>query len=323
MKLQILVPQYNETDDDVRILLSSIYTQQGIDLGSNIEVLIGNDGSITKLSRAILDSFSYHVHYSQFEHSGMAGGRKKLFEMATADYVMFCDADDMFLSNLALYKIFSFMEEGYDAIICDFLEERRDEAGRVQFIPHKRDGSFVHGKVYRRQFLLDNGVVWYPGFEYHEDSSYNLLAVHLAKKIKLCDEPLYLWKWRDGSVSRQTLFHMKTFTRVIYSNEYLLRDLLARGEIVAAKIYACMLMYYTYFSLNASIWHEVQNAQYLYDTEKCFQDWFRKYHDLAFNMPIQAEKQIIETTREKAVKRGLVIERITFQDWIKHIEELE
>ena len=44
MKLQLLIPQYNETEDVIRPMLDSIRTQQGVDL-KDIEVLIGNDGS--------------------------------------------------------------------------------------------------------------------------------------------------------------------------------------------------------------------------------------------------------------------------------------
>ena len=123
MKLQLLIPQFNETDDVMRPMLESISTQQGIDLKNDIEVLIGNDGSDIKLSEEFLGSFSYPIRYFQFEHTGLPGTRGKLYDLATADYVMFCDADDMFLTNIALYTIFSFMEKGFDALVVDFLEE--------------------------------------------------------------------------------------------------------------------------------------------------------------------------------------------------------
>ena len=45
MKLQLLIPQFNETDEVMRPMLESIGTQQGVDLKNDIEVLIGNDGS--------------------------------------------------------------------------------------------------------------------------------------------------------------------------------------------------------------------------------------------------------------------------------------
>ena len=111
MKLQLLIPQFNETDEVMRPMLESISTQQGVDLKNDIEVLIGNDGSDIKLSEEFLGSFSYPIRYVEFDHSGLPGTRGRLFDLATADYVMFCDADDMFLTNTALYTILAFCDK--------------------------------------------------------------------------------------------------------------------------------------------------------------------------------------------------------------------
>ena len=101
-----------------------------------------------------------HIHG---EHQGVSATRNNALDHATADYVMFCDADDMFMSNLALYTILAYAGKGFDALIIDFMEEIIDKkTGASIFFPHKKDCTFVHGKVYRRQFLLDNHIVWHP-----------------------------------------------------------------------------------------------------------------------------------------------------------------
>lgn len=149
MKLQLLITQYNETEDVIRPMLESISTQQGVDFEKDIEVVIANDGSDVKLSGDFLGSFSYPIRYIRCEHSGLPGCRAHLLDAATAEYVMFCDADDMFLSNLALYTILALAEKGFDALVCDFMEEVQDtKTRRSGFFPHKRDQTFVHGKVY-------------------------------------------------------------------------------------------------------------------------------------------------------------------------------
>ena len=48
MKLQILVPQYEETDEIIKPLLDSIALQQNVDF-NEIGVIIVNDGSDTRL----------------------------------------------------------------------------------------------------------------------------------------------------------------------------------------------------------------------------------------------------------------------------------
>ena len=75
MKLQLLIPQFNETDDVMRPMLESIATQQGVDLNRDIEVIIGNDGSDIKLSEDLLGSFSFPIRYVYFDHTGLPGTR--------------------------------------------------------------------------------------------------------------------------------------------------------------------------------------------------------------------------------------------------------
>lgn len=324
MKLQLLIPQYNETEDVIRPMLDSIRTQQGVDL-KDIEVLIGNDGSDFKLSEEFLGSFPFSIRYEIFDHSGLPGTRGRLFDLATADYVMFCDADDMFFTNLALYTIFAYTDKGCDALVCDFMEEVIDKkSGRSLFFPHKKDSTFVHGKVYRRQFLLDNHIVWHPDVKCHEDSGYNCLALKVAKDVKHCQIPLYLWKWREGSICRKDpLYVPKTYTRMIYSNGWLVKDLLDRGMVGDARYYVAVLVYGTYYMLNKKIWLDPMNARYRYETEKCFQEYFRKHKILFQSIDTKMKNRIIAGTKRRVLNEGVLLEGFTFDDWIKHIEEMK
>ena len=169
-----------------------------------------------------------------------------------------------------------YADRGFDALICDFMEEVIDKkTGTSIFFPHKKDCTFVHGKIYRRQFLIDNHIVWHPDVKCHEDSGYNLLAIKVAKEVRHCRIPLYLWKWRDGSICRKDpLYVLKTYTRMIYSNGWLVKDFLDRGMVEEAKFHACSLVYGTYFMLNKPIWLDPMNAKYRFETEKCFQEYY-------------------------------------------------
>ena len=325
MKLQLLITQYNETEDVIRPMLESIATQQGVDFKKDIEVVIANDGSDVKLSEEFLGSFSYPLRYIQCEHSGLPGCRAHLMDAATAEYVMFCDADDMFLSGLALYTILALAEKGFDALVCDFMEEVQNvNTRRSGFFPHKRDQTFVHGKVYRRQFLLDNNIVWHPDILCHEDSCFNLLALKIAKDVKYCGLPLYLWKWRDVSICRgDRLYVPKTYVHMIESNARLVQDFLVRGMVDEARYHVTVLVYGTYYMLNKPIWTDPMNAEYRYKTEKCFSGYFRQHRDLFRSVDPKVEKEIIQGTKRRVLKEGVLLEGFTFDDWIRHIEGLE
>ena len=59
MKLQILVPQYKETETIIKPLLDSIELQQGIDIQNDVAVVIVSDGGLYQLSEQFLKNYSY------------------------------------------------------------------------------------------------------------------------------------------------------------------------------------------------------------------------------------------------------------------------
>lgn len=126
MKLEILIPQYKETEEIISPLLKSIDIQQNVDLKNEVGVIIVNDGSDILLSDDFLNSFTYPIKYIKKEHSGVSATRNACLDAATADYVMFCDADDMFYNACGLYMIFREMVgDGFNAMTSVFIEETR------------------------------------------------------------------------------------------------------------------------------------------------------------------------------------------------------
>ena len=155
-KLDILVPQYKETDEIVKPLLDSIAVQQSVDF-SEIGVIICNDGTDVRLSDELLHSYPFEIEYHLCEHKGVSATRNACFDKSEADYVMFCDADDCFCNSLGLYIVFREMgiNGGFDTLVSSFIEETRNpQTKEVLYVPHEVDSTFVHGKVHRRKYLL-------------------------------------------------------------------------------------------------------------------------------------------------------------------------
>lgn len=93
ISISILIPMYN-AEKTIGRCLESICAQQP----SNFEVIIVDDGS-SDSSFETTQGFakdSPFIHIYRQENSGVAKTRQKLIELATSDYIMFCDADDYF-----------------------------------------------------------------------------------------------------------------------------------------------------------------------------------------------------------------------------------
>lgn len=320
MKLQILITQYKETDKVLRPLLDSIAVQQGIDF-NELEVLICNDGTDVHLSKSLLDSYDYHIEYWQNEHKGVSGTRNALLDMATADYIMFCDADDMFVSNCGLYQIFMDIDNGFDALNSVFIEEVYKD-GKFLYITHTDDTTFIHGKVYRRQYLIDNNIRWNDALTIHEDSYFNVIALNLTDKVRMCKTPFYLWKYRSESVCRHDPKYMlKTYDKFLDSNDALVDNLIQRGQMQKAMFYCTHMIFDTYYTMNKPEWVNQENQEFREKTEKRFADYMRKHESLWNALPMADKVNISEQARKKNVKQGMLLEAVTIFDWLKGVEK--
>ena len=229
-KLEILVPQFNETDEVAKPLLDSIALQQGINF-DEIGVIICNGGSDILLSDKLLGSYPFDIAYHILpQNRGISGTRNALLDYAKAEYVMFCDADDIFYSACGLWLIFREFGFGqFDTMASEFIEEVRRKDGSTVFTKHEMDSTFVHGKVHRRQYLIDNNIRWNENLTVHEDSYFNILAQSFTE-VKYCPISFYMWKYREGSISRaDPKYLLKTYTKLIDSCDALVHEFERRG----------------------------------------------------------------------------------------------
>lgn len=326
MKLQILIPQYKETEEVIKPLLDSIALQQNVDLKNDVGVIIVNDGTDVKLSEEFLAQYPFNITYKSNEHKGVSATRNACLDLATADYVMFCDADDMFYNMCGLWIIFrEIANGGFDSLTSLFIEESRiPQTKEIIYINHEMDSTFVHGKVHRRQFLIDNNIRWNDRLTIHEDSYFNCLCQKLAKEVKYCSSPFYLWKWRDDSVCRSDMkYILKTYNNMLDSNTALVDEFLSRRMRDTAQFYATSMIYDAYFTMNKDEWINQENKEYRDATEKRFKDYYLKFKDLFETIPIQVRMQIVAGIKNRMFSEGLLMETITFEKWIEHIQNLK
>lgn len=323
MKLQILVPQYKETDKDLWPLLTSLSTQQGINF-DDVGVVICNDGSDVHLSQKFLDSFPFKIEYYLCEHRGVSATRNACLDFATADYVMFCDADDMFLMNCGLWIIFREIDIGFDSLSSVFVEELQQEDGTKVYVNHEGDSTFVHGKVHNREYLTSKQIRFNDNLTIHEDSYFNILCQNLSENVKYCSTAFYLWKWRDNSVCRHDpKYILKTYTNMLDSNSALISEFLARGKEDKAMGFACMMILDAYYTMNKPEWINQDNKTYRYNTEKYFAQYFKKWEYLWKKTPETDRLMISNQIRQRSIGEGMRFEAMTVDAWLKYVKRLK
>jgi len=318
-KLQILVPQYKETDEKLQNLLDSIELQQGVNF-DDFEVLIMNDGTDIYLSQDFLNYYTYNIQYYKNKHLGISGTRNSLMKKATAEYIMFCDSDDMFISSLALYTIFQEMQQHpFDLLIAPFMEETKaytldNKGNRViidKFIYIEKgvkdkdgvDSTFIHGKVYNRNFLEKNNIQWRTELKCNEDSHFNSLCINLAQKVLYVPKPYYLYKWNEGSVTKPENvqnYRITTYQYFFWSEDFIIQDLIDRGLSDRARKYIAILIYDGYY-----FFHYIENTdQERYDYLKSiYAGLYKKYVDTFNSIPIDELNKTIDQIKLKYTYR--------------------
>jgi hypothetical protein len=129
---------------------------------------------------------------------------------------------------------------GFDSLVSAFIEETRTPGTKEPiYINHDIDVTFVHGKVHRRQYLLEKNIRWNENLTIHEDSYFNCLCQKLANELKYSQTSFYLWRWRDDSVCRNDFkYILKTYNNMLDSTEALVDEFICRNRLGDAQFYA-------------------------------------------------------------------------------------
>lgn len=323
MKLDLIVPHYKEPWSTCKYLFDTIATQRGIPF-ENIRVIVVNDGDCL-LDESVFREYPYTVEYIAKEHGGISAARNCGLDHSDADYVMFCDIDDGFLSNYALHLILAAMQEGFDYLVGNFIEETFDEDGNMTIAPHDKDLTFIHGKVYRRQFLVDHNLRFDPAMTIHEDGYFNNIVYATAMnagKIKYITTPFYMWRWNDESVVRKDRkdFVLRTYDHVMRTRAGICEELKRRGYKDEYRVAVCMTVANSYYDFQKPTYTKTENARYFKAAEKAFREFWIRYKRTFFDCTNQQIAEIMTVAREIACKNGLLFEQQDIKSWLKHIE---
>lgn len=321
MKIQVLVPHYKETPEEMEPLLDSLAIQQSVDF-SEIGVVIAYDGpdAAPLPEGEWAERYPFEIEHVHAPKGGVSATRNAALNAATADYVMFCDADDMFCHACGIYIIFNEIAQGFDTMTSRFIEEtRHPETKQPLYINHDMDSTFVHGKVHRRDYLIKNKIRFNDSLTVHEDSYFNILAQNCAKSdaAKYCPTPFYLWRWRDSSVCRHDPdYILKTYNNMLDSNDALIDEFERRNMPDKAKFYVCFMIFDAYYTINKKEWLDKTHLNYRQAVEKRFSEYYRK-HKHQWQAVSEQEKMMISNgVRQRSVMEGMPMESITIEDWL-------
>lgn len=321
--LSIIIPKYKESEKEMFPLLSSINGQIGIDF-CDIEVIIAIDGikngSNVTLDDNFLKMFNFETKQILLEKNvGPGVTRQAGINAAQGEYIMFCDADDT-LHNVGVLG--AFMQEAErkapDIIYSSWLEEIKENDNYI-YLTHENENTWMHGKLFRRHFLLQNNICFHENLKVHEDSYFlSIAGTFTERKIKM-PFTSYVWKYNAKSITR------KNNSEYTYKSvpDFIRAFTLSMEKIkthAPDKIEYCTIQFvmYNYFTYQRKDWQKPENKKYRIAAEQEFSYHIEPFWIYFKNANAQKISEIYNQERSRVLTDGSV-ETELFVDWINRL----
>ena len=220
--ISIIVPTYNTPETMLWEMLDSVKAQ----LYPHWELCIADDGSDQSHVKQTLKEFAADDHRIKLhfgtENRGVSHASNRALEMATSEFVVLLDHDDL-LEEQALFRVAeSMLRDAPDMLYSDEVLVTPDLSGvlhfsyRPSFSPQllRAHPYIVHMVAFRTQLLRDIG-----GFdeELRISQDYDLIlrASERAKSIAHIPEILYQWRILPSSAGEKKMHEVMATSRAI------------------------------------------------------------------------------------------------------------
>ena len=326
-KLDIIVPHYTEDIALFEPMVNILKLQRNIKF-TDFRVLIVCDGEEAALPEGYGKDLPFRVDSITIPHEGISAARNAGLDASDADWVMFCDSDDAFLSTTSLQTYFRYATKNKAMVASAFFEEAPSrEDGHMMLLWHDgKDYVFVHGKMFNRKWLKNNNIRFNNDVKLHEDCYFVALAkYHLDKKdVTYIKDPLYLWQFNAKSVTRLHYnFVLQTYDQLCKKNSALVDEFMRRGMFVPAKGIVCRTITDAYCRLNSKSWNTPENAELIKDAEDCVALFLKKYDYIFKNAGGVVVDTGLNLVRKGLVKNGDFDEDavMPFDEWVENLRK--
>lgn len=202
MLISFIVPVYN-TELYLEECLDSLLNQ---DISyDEYEIICINDGSKDS-SLDILNKYALthsNIYVIDQQNSGVSVARNVGLEHANGDYVWFIDSDDLIKKN-CLNDLKTIISTGeYDRIIINSkaFKITDDLLTQKTSLNESWKNSVVWRSIFKKKFLNDNKLRYYPGLVYGEDALYLFECLRCTPKTLETNLLIYYHRIVAGSAS--------------------------------------------------------------------------------------------------------------------------
>lgn len=308
--LSVIIPVYQAKMTLFR-LLKSIFDSNISDFASLV-LVFDKDGVDYAEEIAFAKSFIETKTIFLDENLGPGLARQAGIDSSASKFIMFADADDFFLPE-ALNKVVSKLDELKTDILITAFRYERD--GEVKIL--ENDVTWLHGKVYLRDFLSDNKI-YFNSYCANEDNGFNRLCLLYKPKLTYDNTLTYVYSENSKSITRRdnrlykfTGLEFLAKNLVWAANEYLKNSKSCDYKAVASLLF-CLLMAMYYYYLDFFGDYDVDKILFW---SKESLELYEKYWGLLSDKDVRP----LVAAYEKAYPK--VIKRLSFEDFLAKVKD--
>lgn len=204
-QFSIILPVYN-CEEYVGKCIESIIRQDF----PGFELIIVDDGSTdSSLQECGIFKNDSRVRIIHKENEGVSIARNTGLAAASSPYVMFVDSDDMLEQGMLAAMMNQTLDTGSDLCVCG-LRNFHEDSSKDELWVYRRGiytkneyaavllyfytNPFVGGpyaKMYRRDIIEDNGILFEPGESFAEDFVFNMRYLRHVERVSVIGDALY------------------------------------------------------------------------------------------------------------------------------------
>ncbi len=233
VKLSIGTAVYNLDESFLRKHIEGIVRQ----LNDETELLLIDDCSTNnsgEVCREYADKYDMVRYINMGKNGGLSAVRNRTISEAAGEWIFFADGDDL-LSDHFVETALRFSDEPQDIIILErlkFIDEKQEEepctvteltclpeeAGRELSIsclcldntitkdlglPARAFYHAAWGALYRKDYLVENDLLFPVGQKKAQDSVFNTMAYYYAKRIAYLPYVMYFYRNNPGGITQR------------------------------------------------------------------------------------------------------------------------
>ena len=211
-KISVIIPVYN-VEKYLNQCFDSVLNQTVKD----IEIICVNDGSKDASSDILKEYASKDERFLVINQSnqGLSVARNNGLNAANGDYVAFLDSDDYILSNDYFEKLYNACEKyNADVSVASIIRGNDKKSDYIFKIDKEEvassyidkllmcdvpDTNYVWNKLYKRESLLDTGIV-FPAGRLYEDLYYTHKVLYYIDKVVSVPDVSVFYRKRSDSI---------------------------------------------------------------------------------------------------------------------------